>query len=58
MDKYYAFRKMLDFVSDEADVVDADLNYFNNSMRIVGETETETITIEGTIEKKEVEVDA
>ena len=58
MDKYYVFRKMLDFVSDETDVVDADLNYFADSMRIVGETETETITVEVTIKKKEVALDA
>lgn len=58
MDKYYVFRKMLDFVSDETDVVDADLNYFADSMRIVGETDSETITIEVTIKKKGVEEDA
>lgn len=58
MDKYYAFRNMMDFVSKVAEVVDADLNYFNDTMRIVGETDSETITVEVTIKKKEVEEDA
>ena len=54
MDKYFAFRKMMDFLSDYAEITDADMNYWNDTMRIEGENDGETITIELTIKKKEV----
>lgn len=46
MDKYYAFRKLMDFVSDEYDVVDADMNNYAGDIDITGKDETgATITI-------------
>lgn len=54
MDKYFAFRKLMDFLSDYAEVTDADMNYCGNMIRIEGENDGEEITIELTIRKKEV----
>lgn len=53
MDKYFAFKKMLEFMADHAKVVDADMNYYNGSMKIDGETDGQKITIELTIKQKE-----
>lgn len=58
MDKYYTFRKMMDFMDDCADVIDADMDTDNGGMKIVGENDQETITIEVTIKKKEEDKDA
>ena len=53
MDKYFAFRSMMDFISDHAQVVDADMNWLGDRLKIVGENENQTITIEVTIKEKE-----
>lgn len=53
MDKYFALSKMLEFVDKYADVVDADMNYYNGSVHIEGENEAQTIVIEVTIKNKE-----
>lgn len=53
MDKYFAFRKMLDFMADYAEVTDADMNYYDSCMRICGENDGQTITIDITIKDKE-----
>ena len=53
MDKYFAFRKLLDFLADYAEVTDADMNYYDGCMRIVGENEGQEITIEVKIKDKE-----
>lgn len=46
MNKYFAFRKLMDFVSDEYAVVDADMNNYAGDMEITGEDGTgATITI-------------
>ena len=58
MDKYFVFRKMLEFMADYAEVVDADMNNYNGCVMVKGETEDQTIMIEVTIQKKEVEQDA
>lgn len=58
MDKYIAFRKLMDFVADDAEIIDADLNYYKDTMLIVGENDQETITIEVTIKKKGENEDA
>ena len=58
MDKYFAFRKLMDFLSDYAEITDADMNYCGNMIEIVGENDGEVITIDVTIEKKEVNKDA
>lgn len=58
MDKYFAFRKLMDFLSDYAEITDADMNYCGNMIEIVGENDGEVITIDVTIEKKEGNEDA
>jgi len=58
MDKYIIFRKLMDLVSDHADVVDANLKTWNGGMLVQGETDGEAITIEVTINKKEEDKDA
>lgn len=46
MDKYYAFRKLMDFVVDEYAVVDADMNNYAGDIEITGKDEAgATITI-------------
>ena len=54
MDKYFAFRKLMDFLSDFAEITDADMNYCGDSIRIVGDNDDAEIAIEVTIKKKEV----
>lgn len=54
MDKYNIFRKLLDFISDYAKVVDADMNYYAGCMRIVGSQSRETITLEISIKKEDI----
>ena len=60
--KYTIFREMQDYMAANAEVTDADMNRYNYNneagMRIVGETETEIVTIEVTIKKKEEHPDA
>ena len=58
MDKYCVFRMMLDFMADEAEVTDADMNWLGNAIKITGETEDQVIEIEVTIKKKEEKKDA
>lgn len=59
MDKFWAFRQLLDFMADHANVTDADLNYYNGAFKIDGENDGQVITIEVSIKnKKEVEKDA
>lgn len=58
MNKYFVFRKMLDFVADHAEVTDADMNYCGNRLLIDGEDDDTVITIEVIIKNKEVGKDA
>ena len=58
MDKYFAFRKMMDFLADYAEVVDANLNTWSGGFMLKGENDEETITFEVTIEKKEAKENA
>ena len=58
MEKYFAFKKMLEFMADHAKVIDADMNCYRNCMRIIGEKDGQTITIDITIEDKEEKQDA
>ena len=58
MEKYFAFRKLMDFLADDAEIIDADLNSYKDTMQIVGENDQETITIEVTIKKKGESEDA
>ena len=57
MDKYLAFRQLMDFVSDYADVTDADMNYYEDTLRIIGENDDEYIEIRVTIKKTNKEED-
>lgn len=45
MDKYFAFRKLLDFVNDYYEVVDADMNNYAGEIEITGKSKGQTITI-------------
>ena len=54
MNKFVIFREMLDYLNHICDVTDADMNYCGNSIRIDGDTEDQTITIEVSIKNKEV----
>lgn len=58
MDKYFAFRKLLDFLSDYAEITDADMNYCGNRIRVCGENDGQTITIDIEIVNKEENEDA
>lgn len=56
--KYYLFRRLMDLIADDFDVVDADMNTWNGGMTLKGEYAGETITIEVTIKNKEENEDA
>ena len=58
MEKFWTFRKLLDFVADHAEVVDADMNNYRGDMTITGEDDEHTITIEVSIKNKEEKKDA
>lgn len=53
MERYFAFRKLLDFMTDYAEVIDADMNNYRGGLTIVGEDDEHTITIEVSIQDKE-----
>ena len=53
MKKYCIFRELLDFMSDHAMVVDADMNNYSGDIEIIGETEGQTITIKVSITEEE-----
>ena len=59
--KYTIFRDMQNYMEGKCEVIDAEMNaygYKSEALRVTGETETEIITIEVTIKKKEVHPDA
>ena len=58
MNKYFAFRKLMDFMSDYAEVTDADMNFLDRYMKIVGEDDSQIIEITIEITKKEENQDA
>ena len=59
MNKFVIFRELLDYLNKMCDVTDADMNYCCDShMRIAGETEEQTITLDIYIRNKEVTQDA
>ena len=57
MNKFVVFREMLDYLNHICDVTDADMHYCGDRMRIDGETEEQTVTIEVCIKNKEVTED-
>ena len=58
MNKYYVFRKLIDFVADYMDVTDADMNNYSGDIEITGidYEDGSTMTIKVTL--KEGEKDA
>lgn len=52
MDKYFVFRKLMDFLADYAEITDADMNYCGDTVKVEGENDGEVITIEVVIRKK------
>ena len=58
INKFFVFRKLLDFVADHGDVIDAAMNNYADRIEIRGEDENgNTIKIEVSIENKEVNKD-
>lgn len=56
-DRYYIFRKLLDFVADNWEVTDADMNNYVHEIEITGKADDgSTITIK--VELKEANADA
>ena len=52
MNKYFVFRKLIDFVADYCEVIDADMNNYANEIEITGrDDDGSTITIK--VELKE-----
>lgn len=57
MNKYFVFRKLIDFVADYCEVTDADMNNYAGEIEITGtEEDGSIITIK--VDLKEVETDA
>lgn len=57
MNKYFVFRKLLDFMADHAEVTGADMNYYSGGMRITGEDDEHIITIDISLKDKEEKKD-
>lgn len=52
MNKYFVFRKLIDFVADYCDVTDADMNNYSGDIEITGtDDDCSTITIKVTIKE-------
>ena len=45
MNKYFVFRKLIDFVADYCDVTDADMNNYAGNIEITGTDEEDGSTI-------------
>lgn len=54
MDKLTIFRDMIYYMAHITTVTDADMNDYCGRITVTGETEDQVITIEVTIDKKEV----
>lgn len=57
MDKYFVFRKLMDFVADYCEVTDADMNNYADEIEIVGIDAEDGSTIRIRVEIKEGEKD-
>ena len=55
MKKYYAFSKMLEFMSQSCEISNANMDNWRGNIEITGEDDTHKITIEVIIEKKKEE---
>ena len=53
MNKFFVFRKLIDFVSDYCEVTDADMNNYSGDIEIIGTDEEDgsTIKLRVTIEE-------
>lgn len=58
MNKYFVFRKLIDFVADYCDVTDADMNNYAGNIEITGTDEEDGSTITIKVELKEGNEDA
>ena len=58
MEKYFVFRRMLDFVADYAEVVDADMDHYDGTLMVKGVCDDEIIDIRVSIKKKEDDLNA
>ena len=54
MNKYFVFRELLNFVTDHADVTDADMNNYSGEIEITGtDDDGSTITIKVALKEAE-----
>lgn len=53
MNKYFVFRKLIDFVADYCDVTDADMNNYAGNIEITGTDEGDGSTITIKVELRE-----
>lgn len=53
LNKYYVFRKLIDFVADHCDVTDADMNNYVGLIEITGTDDEDGSTITIKVELKE-----
>ena len=53
MNKYWAFRQLLDFMADHAEVTDADMDNYCGNIEITGEDDEHSIKIEVSFKDKE-----
>lgn len=54
MNKYFVFRKLIDFVADHCEVTDADMNNYSGDIEITGtEEDGSTITIKVSLKEAE-----
>lgn len=57
MNKYFVFRKLIDFVADYCEVTDADMNNYAGNIEITGTDDEDGSTITIKVELKEGEKD-
>jgi hypothetical protein len=56
LDKYFVFRKLIDFVADNCEVTDADMNNYAGAIEITGtDNDGSTITIKVTLKEGETD---
>lgn len=53
LNKYFVFRKLIDFVADYCDVTDADMNNYAGNIEITGTDEEDGSTITIKVELRE-----
>ena len=53
LNKYFVFRKLIDFVADYCDVTDADMNNYVGNIEITGTDEEDGSTITIKVELRE-----